>query len=187
MWFQIPNCPGIAKIPSLSLNLQKEMFRKPANSKSSNDVTKPAKKAQKVSSKATSLKTKENIQEEMPTPSTKSPIMKKIQPTKEVEFPEIGPYQCELCENVFETKFQFLDHVKSSHNHEIEAHLLEELESNILRSEYEPMEVNDLPTTNSPRDDNSVDTNGNPCPVSQIHAGTSFYQVVGGHDQMNID
>lgn len=50
---------------------------------------------------------------------------------EEEQFPESGPYQCELCNEIFETKEEFLNDVKTKHANEVDSEVIEALEKDV--------------------------------------------------------
>jgi len=50
---------------------------------------------------------------------------------EEEQFPESGPYQCELCNEIFETKEDFLICVKTNHAEEVDAEVIDALERDV--------------------------------------------------------
>lgn len=50
---------------------------------------------------------------------------------EEEQFPESGPYQCELCNEIFETKEEFLNDVKTKHASEVDSEVIDALEKDV--------------------------------------------------------
>lgn len=50
---------------------------------------------------------------------------------EEEQFPESGPYQCELCNEIFETKEEFLKDVKTKHAEEVDSEVIDALERDV--------------------------------------------------------
>ena len=53
--------------------------------------------------------------------------------TEEV-FPTIGPYQCEICQVITDTKLEFVEHIKAKHKGIVDEEVLRSLESDIRKS-----------------------------------------------------
>ena len=52
-------------------------------------------------------------------------------------FPAIGPYQCEICQNITETKIEFVVHLKTDHPGAVDENVLRALEANNVEEEEE--------------------------------------------------
>jgi hypothetical protein len=46
-------------------------------------------------------------------------------------FPSIGPYQCEICQNITSTKQEFVDHIKANHRGVVDEEVLTSLEKDV--------------------------------------------------------
>ena len=53
-----------------------------------------------------------------------------IEPINEI-FPSIGPYQCEICQNITHTKKEFVAHIKRYHIREVDESILKSLETDL--------------------------------------------------------
>ena len=54
----------------------------------------------------------------------------------EVEmFPSVGPYQCEICQEMTDTKQMFVDHIRRLHRGEVDTQVLRSLESDLRKKE----------------------------------------------------
>ena len=51
----------------------------------------------------------------------------------ESEFPTIGPYQCEICQVITDTKVEFLAHIKAKHHGKVDEDVLYVLESDVRK------------------------------------------------------
>ena len=49
-------------------------------------------------------------------------------------FPSIGPYQCEICQNITNTKQEFVDHIKANHRDVVDEEVLDSLEKDLEKS-----------------------------------------------------
>lgn len=49
-------------------------------------------------------------------------------------FPSIGPYQCEICQNITQTKQEFVDHIKDNHRDVVDEEVLQSLEKDLQKS-----------------------------------------------------
>ncbi len=49
-------------------------------------------------------------------------------------FPSIGPYQCEICQQITDTKQQFVDHIKQNHLDVVDEEVLRSLESDLKKT-----------------------------------------------------
>ena len=49
-------------------------------------------------------------------------------------FPSIGPYQCEICQNITNTKQEFVDHIKDNHANVVDEEVLDSLEKDLQKS-----------------------------------------------------
>ena len=68
------------------------------------------------------------------------PVKPQPQPESEAElsdcgevFPSVGPYQCEICQNITNTKQEFVDHIKAKHRSMIDPAVLRTLESDLRK------------------------------------------------------
>lgn len=77
----------------------------------------------------------------------KTPAKEIIEPPKAVEevveesdedteeyFPSIGPYQCEICQIITDTKVEFVSHIKEKHADVVDEEVLQSLESDLRKS-----------------------------------------------------
>ena len=53
---------------------------------------------------------------------------------EEEMFPSIGPYQCEICQNITNTKQEFVDHIKANHRDVVDEEVLDSLEKDLQKS-----------------------------------------------------
>jgi len=51
---------------------------------------------------------------------------------EEESFPPCGPYQCEICQMITETKYQFVSHIKQSHPDVVDEEVMSSLERDLL-------------------------------------------------------
>merc|ERR1719219_2007030 len=84
----------------------------------------------KVKSEPVSTSTK-------PLPQAK-PAKPKPEPEPELSdcgevFPSVGPYQCEICQDITNTKQDFVDHIKAKHRSRIDPAVLRTLESDLRK------------------------------------------------------
>ncbi len=56
----------------------------------------------------------------------------------EDNFPSIGPYQCEICSQITDTKGQFVKHIKQLHIDDVDEEVLRSLENDIKRNKNTP-------------------------------------------------
>ena len=49
-------------------------------------------------------------------------------------FPAVGPYQCEICQKITDTKQDFVDHIKKFHINVVDGEVLKSLESDLKKS-----------------------------------------------------
>ncbi|XP_059092793.1 uncharacterized protein LOC131888033 [Tigriopus californicus] len=49
-------------------------------------------------------------------------------------FPSIGPYQCEICQDITNTKQEFVDHIKRLHRNIVDEEVLKSLENDLKKS-----------------------------------------------------
>ena len=49
-------------------------------------------------------------------------------------FPTIGPYQCEICQMITDTKAEFVGHIKAEHRNVVDEDVLRSLEADIRKS-----------------------------------------------------
>jgi len=49
-------------------------------------------------------------------------------------FPAVGPYQCEICQKITDTKQEFVDHIKNYHIHVVDEEVLRSLESDLRKN-----------------------------------------------------
>ena len=49
-------------------------------------------------------------------------------------FPSIGPYQCEICQNITQTKKEFVEHIKAKHRKIVDEEVLRSLEKDLQKS-----------------------------------------------------
>ena len=49
-------------------------------------------------------------------------------------FPAVGPYQCEICQKITDTKQDFVDHIKKFHINVVDDEVLKSLESDLKKS-----------------------------------------------------
>ena len=71
-------------------------------------------------------------------------------------FPSIGPYQCEICQNITQTKQEFVDHIKDNHRDVVDEEVLQSLEKDLQKSrrkaekEQRRKNISPAATTTSP-------------------------------------
>ena len=80
---------------------------------------------------------------------------KKATPAKKVEepveddteevFPTIGPYQCEICQMITDTKADFVGHIKAKHRDVVDEEVLNSLESDIRKSNKKKQKATPAP------------------------------------------
>lgn len=56
-------------------------------------------------------------------------------------FPSIGPYQCEICQQITHTKQEFVDHIKSNHKKVVDEEVLRSLEHDLKISRKKEMKA----------------------------------------------
>ena len=68
------------------------------------------------------------------------------------EFPSVGPYQCEICQNITNTKQEFVNHIKAKHRTMIDPAVLKTLESDLRKRKKKMLEkYGKLPAQKKPR------------------------------------
>lgn len=80
----------------------------------------------------TPRKTVQGKQQESPIPFT-SEVEEEDEDMEEV-FPTIGPYQCEICQVITDTKAEFVAHIKGKHHDVVDEEVLNSLESDLRKS-----------------------------------------------------
>ena len=75
-----------------------------------------------------------------PVPANPKPAKPQPQPDPEPElsdcgevFPAVGPYQCEICKNITNTKQDFVNHIKAKHRSMIDPAVLKTLEADLRK------------------------------------------------------
>ncbi len=53
-------------------------------------------------------------------------------------FPSIGPYQCEICQQITDTKLQFVNHIKANHLEVVDEEVLKSLENDLKKKKKPP-------------------------------------------------
>ena len=115
---------------------------KTPNNSSKNNKT-PAKspsnqKANKKSAAANENKNKKNTPTKNSVkPAAAEPIVEEIEDDDddmEEVFPTIGPYQCEICQVITDTKAEFVAHIKAKHRGIVDEDVLRSLESDIRKA-----------------------------------------------------
>ena len=61
-------------------------------------------------------------------------VSKEDEEDDEEIFPSIGPYQCEICQNITNTKQEFVDHIKKFHRNVVDESVLVSLENDLKKS-----------------------------------------------------
>lgn len=61
-------------------------------------------------------------------------VSKEDEEDDEEIFPSIGPYQCEICQNITNTKQEFVDHIKKFHRNVVDEGVLVSLENDLKKS-----------------------------------------------------
>ena len=56
-------------------------------------------------------------------------------------FPSIGPYQCEICQAITNTKQEFVDHIKNNHSKVVDEEVLRSLEHDLKISKKKEMKA----------------------------------------------
>ena len=67
-------------------------------------------------------------------------------------FPSVGPYQCEICQNITQTKQEFVTHIKTEHKGMVDKAVLQSLESDLkkrIRKEETVVQAADEACTSS--------------------------------------
>jgi len=65
-------------------------------------------------------------------PAKKEPEVIEIEDEEEI-FPSVGPYQCEICQEITDTKQLFVEHVKSLHKDMVDEQVLRSLETDLKK------------------------------------------------------
>ena len=61
--------------------------------------------------------------------------IKEEEESEEEMFPSFGPYQCEICQEITETKQLFVNHIRRLHRGEVDTQVLSSLESDLRKKE----------------------------------------------------
>ena len=56
-------------------------------------------------------------------------------------FPSIGPYQCEICQEITHTKQEFVEHIKNNHRKVVDEEVLRSLEHDLKISKKKEMKA----------------------------------------------
>ena len=56
-------------------------------------------------------------------------------------FPSIGPYQCEICQQITHTKVEFVEHIKNNHRKVVDEEVLRSLEHDLKISKKKEMKA----------------------------------------------
>lgn len=84
-------------------------------------------------------------------------------------FPTVGPYQCEICQKITDTKQEFVDHIKKFHIDVVDEEVLRSLESDLRKSRKKAeMEAKkDGPNVTAKSAQKTPPTNKKPTPASK--------------------
>jgi len=73
------------------------------------------------------------------------PDLKKVDDNEEI-FPSVGPYQCEICQKISDTKREFVNHIKELHREIVDSSVLKTLEADLRKRKKKGL---DMPKRNS--------------------------------------